>query len=86
VALDQPLHLACHQGHVNIVSLLLAAGANIEMKDHVRVDRISLESFLLLLLSACVDGHHFILLVQEAIWIWSHIYSSQELILPVKIL
>jgi hypothetical protein len=65
-----PLHYACSGGHVEVVTVLLSAGASIEVQTQVRSDegstRVVFISFVFRM-----DGLPFTLLVLAVLWEWS---------------
>jgi hypothetical protein len=76
-----PLHYACSRGRVEVVAVLLSAGARIEAQTTVRREgmRVVIISFVFRM-----EGLHFTSLVL-VLWDWSLSCWQQELILMLKI-
>jgi ankyrin repeat protein len=66
------LHLAAARGHVEVVTVLLAAGTDVETQDMVRPSRLIDESVFLMRVSHLdsTDGPPSTMLVLEAMWQW----------------
>jgi hypothetical protein len=76
-----PLHRAC-SGHVEVVTVLLSAGARIEAQSHVRSEgmRVVIISFVFRM-----EGLPFTSLVVLVLWDWSLSCWQQELKSMLKI-
>jgi hypothetical protein len=73
---DTPLHDACSEGHAEVVTVLLSAGAPIEAQSHVRSEgmRVVIISFVFRM-----EGLPFTSLVLMVLWDWSLSCWQQEL-------